>query len=81
MFIRKVSLKHIIVTIGIQNMLLDKKKKDFKNILFLYQKHMNYWGKKMRNNVIYLMRGTHIPKYYLEIIDLAEYAICHTKRR
>ena len=36
--------------IGIQNLLLDKKKRDFKNILFLYQKHIDCWGKRIKNN-------------------------------
>ena len=31
--------------IGIQKLLLDKKKKGFENILFLYQKHINCWEK------------------------------------
>ena len=50
MFIRKVSLKPIIGIIGIQKSLLDKRKRDFKNILFLYQKRINCWGKRIKNN-------------------------------
>ena len=50
MFIRKALLTDIIVMIFIQNLLLDKKKRDLESILFLHQKRINCWGKKNKKN-------------------------------